>query len=74
MTHALRDDGARRFRPLLLCTFFGIGPLHYQDPYCLYLAMLSERLREEEMRYTATLKAREGLIRKHGPTREDIHS
>ena len=36
--------------------------------------MLSERLREEEMRYTATLKAREGLIRKHGPTREDIHS
>ena len=52
----------------------GIGPLYYRDPYRLHIATLSERLREEEMRYTATLKAREGLIRKHGPTREDIHS
>ena len=53
---------------------FGIGPLYYRDPYRLHVATLSERLREEEMRYTATLKAREGLIRKHGPTTEDIHS
>jgi hypothetical protein len=53
---------------------FGIGPLYNRDPYRLHIATLSERLREEEMRYAATLKAREGLIRKHGPNREDIHS
>ena len=51
---------------------FGIGPLYHRDPYRLHSASLSERLREEEMRYTATLKAREGLIRKYGPTKEDI--
>jgi len=53
---------------------FGIGPLYFRDPYRLHSATLSERLREEEVRYAATLKAREGLIRKHGPTKEDIHS
>jgi len=51
---------------------FGIGPLYHQDQYRLHTASLSERLHEEEMRYTATLKAREGLIRKYGPTKEDI--
>jgi hypothetical protein len=44
---------------------FGIGPLYYRDPYRLHVATLSERLREKEMRYAATLKARKGLIRKH---------
>ena len=53
---------------------FGIGPRYYRDPYRLRVAILSERLREEEVRYTATLEACEGLIRKHGPTREDIYS
>ena len=51
---------------------FGIGPLYHQDPFRLHTASLSERLHEEEMRYTATLKAREGLIRKYGPTKDDI--
>jgi hypothetical protein len=53
---------------------FGVGPLYYRDPYRLHVATLSERLCEKEMRYAATLKARKGLIRKHGMTREDIHS
>ena len=52
---------------------FGIGPLYYRDPYRLHVATPSERLREEEMQYAVMLKAHEGLIRKHGPIREDIY-
>jgi hypothetical protein len=33
---------------------------------------LAARLREEETRYAATLKAREGLIEKYGPSKEKI--
>ena len=51
---------------------FGIGPLYYQDPYRLSSGALSQRLREEEMRYVETLKARKGLIKKIGPTKEEI--
>jgi hypothetical protein len=32
------------------------------------------RLQEEEARFTATVNARQGLIRKYGPTKEDVHS
>jgi len=53
---------------------FGIGPLYYRDPYHLPFGSLSERLREEEMRYAQTLKARKGLIKKFGPTTEDIEA
>jgi hypothetical protein len=35
---------------------------------------LSSRLREEELRYAATTKARQGLIQKHGPTKDGIQS
>jgi len=35
---------------------------------------LSARLNEEELRYAATIKARQGLIQKHGPTKEEVHS
>ena len=52
---------------------FGIGPLYYRDPYHLSSrGSLSQRLREEEMRYVETLKARKGLIKKIGPTKEEI--
>jgi hypothetical protein len=53
---------------------FGFGPLYYRDPYHLSFGSLSERLREEEMRYAETLKARKGLIRKFGPTKGDIEA
>ena len=54
---------------------FGIGPLYYRDPYRLpFGSSLSQRLRDEETRYAETLKARKALIRKLGPTKEDIMS
>ena len=53
---------------------FGIGPLYDRDPHSLRVVSLAARLREEEARYAATLKAREALIKKHGPSKEQIHS
>jgi len=54
---------------------FGIGPLYYRDRYRLpFGSSLSQRLRDEETRYAETLKARKALIRKLGPTKEDIMS
>jgi len=53
---------------------FGIGSLYYRDPYSLHVASLAARLHEEETRYAATLKAREGLIKKHGPSKEQIEA
>ncbi|KAH9171940.1 methyltransferase domain-containing protein [Lactarius sanguifluus] len=53
---------------------FGYGTLYYRDPYSSRAASLTARLREEETRYAATLKAREGLIKKHGPSKEQIES
>ncbi|KAH9054313.1 methyltransferase domain-containing protein [Lactarius vividus] len=53
---------------------FGYGGLYYRDPYSSRAASLAARLREEELRYAATLKAREGLIKKHGPSKEQIVS
>ena len=50
---------------------FGIGPIYGRNPLNLQ-GSLATRLHEEEMRYRATLKAREGLIKKHGPTKEQI--
>ncbi|KAH9048309.1 hypothetical protein EDB84DRAFT_1457282, partial [Lactarius hengduanensis] len=44
---------------------FGIGALYYRDPYSSPVASLTARL-HEETRYAATLKARQGLIKKHG--------
>ena len=51
---------------------FGVGPLYYRDPSDLRVVSLATRLHEEETRYAATLKAREGLIKKLGPTKEKI--
>ncbi|KAH9021536.1 methyltransferase domain-containing protein [Lactarius hengduanensis] len=78
----------RTARPLLLAVIglvslslffwapssFGYGTLYYRDPYSSRAASLAARLREEETRYAATLKAREGLIKKHGPSKEEIES
>ncbi|KAH9040719.1 hypothetical protein EDB85DRAFT_2272225 [Lactarius pseudohatsudake] len=52
---------------------FGIGALYYRDPYSSPVASLATRL-HEETRYAATLKARQGLIKKHGPSKEEIES
>jgi hypothetical protein len=35
---------------------------------------LAERLQEEDVRYAATVEARQGLIKKFGPTKEKIQS
>jgi len=53
---------------------FGIGPLYDRDPNSLHVVSLAARLRDEETRYAATLKARKGLIQKHGPSKEKIQS
>lgn len=53
---------------------FGIGALYYRDPYNLTVASLAARLREEEARYAAVLKAREELIKKYGPSKEEIQA
>jgi hypothetical protein len=63
---------------------FGIGPLYDRDPYdrdpydrdpySLHVVSLAARLRKEETRYAATLKAREGLIKKYGPSKEKIQA
>ena len=52
---------------------FGIGALYYRDPYSSPVASLAARL-HEETRYAATLKARQGLIKKHGPSKEELES
>ncbi|KAI9452235.1 methyltransferase domain-containing protein [Lactarius psammicola] len=77
----------RTTRPLLLTVIalvslslffwvpsFGFGTLYYRDPYNSHVASLAARLRDEETRYAATLKAREGLIKKHGPSKEQIEA
>ncbi|KAH9165714.1 hypothetical protein EDB89DRAFT_2076570 [Lactarius sanguifluus] len=66
----------RTARPLLLTVApsFGIGALDYRDPYSSRVASLAARLHEEETRYAATLKAREGFIKKHGPSKEEVES
>ncbi|KAI0301031.1 methyltransferase domain-containing protein [Multifurca ochricompacta] len=80
----------RTLRPLFLatiilvviCLFFwspslGSASLYYVDPYSWGgpgAPSLAGRVRDEEMRYMATLKARQGLVEKYGPTKEDIRS
>ncbi len=78
----------RNVRPLLfamvglaLFTFLfwtpslGFGSLHYPEPHVVRGgASLTERLREEELRYAATLKARTGLIKKFGPRKSQIQA
>jgi hypothetical protein len=67
---------------LVLFTLFfwapslGFGSLHYRDPppYVVRGPSLTERVREEEMRYASTLKAREGLIKKFGPRKNQIQA
>ncbi|KAH9015613.1 hypothetical protein EDB84DRAFT_1525885 [Lactarius hengduanensis] len=67
---------APRTTPPLLITViglapsFGIGALYYRDPYSSRVASLAARLHEEETRYAAKLKARQGLIKKPGPIKE----
>ena len=70
----------------LLCFFLWSSPFggpssqYYRDVYEGWRSpegrpvSLSARLREEELRYAATTKARQGLIQKHGPTKDGIQS
>ena len=64
---------------------FDVGPVCYRDssiprpveltckyPLNLREVSLAMRLQEEEARYAETVQAREGLIKKHGPTKEKV--
>ena len=64
---------------------FEVGPVCYRDSSiprpveltCKYPSnsrevSLAMRLQEEEARYAETVKAREGLIKKYGPTKEKV--
>jgi hypothetical protein len=69
---------------LFLCFVLWSSPFgstgYYRDVYDGWRSSegrwitLAARLREEELRYAATVQARQGLIQKHGPTKEEIHS
>jgi hypothetical protein len=60
--------------------FSGPSSQYYRDVYDGWRSpegrwvTLTERLQEEEVRYAATVKARQGLIRKFGPTKEEVQS
>jgi len=70
----------------LVCLFFWSFPFsgpssqYFRDVYDGWRSpegqwvTLAERLQEEEVRYAATVKARQGLIKKFGPTKEGIQS
>ncbi|KAH9069716.1 hypothetical protein EDB83DRAFT_392699 [Lactarius deliciosus] len=48
---------------------FGVGALYYRDPY-----NVCGLTRCASARDAATLKTRQGLIKKHGPSKEEIKS
>src|SRR5216683_2536167 len=60
--------------------FAAPGSHYYRDMYDGWrtpdgrVTTLAVRLQEEEARYAATVNARQGLIRKYGPTKEDVNS
>jgi len=70
----------------LLCFFLWSSPFggpdsrYYRDVYDGWRSpdgrqvTLAARLHEEDLRYAATIKARQGLIQKHGPSKEEVHS
>jgi len=74
------------FGVILVCLFIWSFPFsgpssqYYRDVYDGWRSpegrwvTLSERLQEEEARYAATVKARQGLVRKFGPTKEEVQS
>jgi hypothetical protein len=60
--------------------FSGPSSKYYRDVYDGWRSpqgrwvTLTERLQEEELCYAATIKGRQGLIKKFGPTKEEVHS
>jgi len=60
--------------------FSGPNSRYYRDVYDGWRSpdgqqvTLAARLHEEDLRYAATIKARQGLIQKHGPSKEEVHS
>ena len=60
--------------------FSGPSSPYYRDVYDGWRSpegrwvSLTERLKEEELRYATTTQGRQGLIQKFGPTKEEVHS